>query len=330
MSEARNAQWMEAMEQGQALRARSGDDTRRQQQQQPQRRQGRAEERGRARGRNGYGAVPQNAPEEAQGWRSASGKFRTSSGSSGSSGGDDDDDERYTGDGGGGGTLSKALDAQSRAVFNASSLANPTPLGLFSFGVVTLLTAFDKFGATLDTLYMHAILVGGVGQFVAGIFDFYRNNTLGATTFVIFGSYWISQAAHTLLTNSRIDVAPTGKAAGYACFYAVWTLFGSLTLVQTVRTNLALFATIALSIAVFACDAFGVYFRSAVYLSGCFGVLSGLGAFYCAFGDLTNEVYARNIVPLWPNHEHAQDYAHQDDYWPRRHAHKAATAIPSV
>lgn len=226
--------------------------------------------------------------------------------------------------------LSNAVDEQARATFNSSSLANATPLGLFSFGLVSLLTAFDKFGAGLDSLYVQAILVGGVGQFVSGMYDFHRNNTLGATTFIIFGSYWISQAVHLLLTQNRIDVAPPGKATGYACFYGVWTIFCSLTLVQTVRTNLALLLTVALSNIVFACDTVAIFFKPFSLVSGVFGLGSGISAFYCAFADLTNEVFARNLVPLRPNVEHAQDYEHQEEYRPRRHAHKAAMAIPSV
>jgi succinate-acetate transporter protein len=75
--------------------------------------------------------------------------------------------------------------------------ANPAPLGLMGFGTTTLvlslmnanLVNFDK---NLPVVLGMALAFGGLGQLLAGMWEFRTGNTFGAVAFTAYGAFWIS------------------------------------------------------------------------------------------------------------------------------------------
>lgn len=66
-------------------------------------------------------------------------------------------------------------------------VANPAPLGLFAFGLTTALlqggnTVITE-SSTRFLVYGFALFFGGLAQFLAGMWEFKRQNTFGATAF---------------------------------------------------------------------------------------------------------------------------------------------------
>ncbi|KAJ3406892.1 hypothetical protein HDV05_005698 [Chytridiales sp. JEL 0842] len=70
---------------------------------------------------------------------------------------------------------------------STQKLANPSPLGLCAFGITTLVLSLynaQAFGIKIHTPVMGlALFYGGAVQLIAGIFEFFVNNTFGATAF---------------------------------------------------------------------------------------------------------------------------------------------------
>ncbi|MCL2295888.1 MAG: acetate uptake transporter, partial [Methanomassiliicoccaceae archaeon] len=73
-------------------------------------------------------------------------------------------------------------------------IANPAPLGLLAFGMTTVLLNLHNLGLYgLDsTILTMGIFYGGLAQVVAGIFEFKKGNTFGATAFTSYGFFWLT------------------------------------------------------------------------------------------------------------------------------------------
>ena len=73
--------------------------------------------------------------------------------------------------------------------------ANPAPLGLFAFGLTTALlqggnTAITE-ASTRFLVYGYALFFGGLAQLLAGMWEFKRQNTFGATAFTCKFIYFL-------------------------------------------------------------------------------------------------------------------------------------------
>src|SRR5436189_2500328 len=89
--------------------------------------------------------------------------------------------------------------AAERAESAAPAIADPAPLGLSAFALTTFVLScsnagfiFPKVGAGGSAVIGLAIFYGGLVQLVAGIHEFRRNNTFGATTFCFYGGFCLS------------------------------------------------------------------------------------------------------------------------------------------
>lgn len=80
-------------------------------------------------------------------------------------------------------------------------VADPTPLGLFGLAIVTLVASSQKLGLTEGLSYVlpWAILLGGIAQIIASVFDFKHNNIFGATAFGAYGLFWIGMGMSWLI-----------------------------------------------------------------------------------------------------------------------------------
>ena len=76
----------------------------------------------------------------------------------------------------------------------ASLIANPAPLGLFGFGMTTILLNIHNAGFyPLNVMIMAmGIFYGGIAQVIAGIMEFKKGNTFGALAFTSYGFFWLT------------------------------------------------------------------------------------------------------------------------------------------
>lgn len=122
---------------------------------------------------------------------------------------------------------------------------DPTALGLFGLGMVTLVASSQKLGITSGLSYVlpWAIFLGALAQLVAGILDYKKKNVFGGTAFCAYGFFWLGMAMSWLINMGAFGEMLQGnvdtRQMGFAFVgYLIMTVF--LTLGAT-RTNKVLF-----------------------------------------------------------------------------------------
>src|SRR5271156_463102 len=90
---------------------------------------------------------------------------------------------------------------ESTAIQIKDNTANPAPLGLFGFGMTTVLLNLHNSGffPMNSMILAMGICYGGCAQVIAGIVEFKKNNTFGATAFTSYGFFWLSLVCIILL-----------------------------------------------------------------------------------------------------------------------------------
>jgi succinate-acetate transporter protein len=109
-------------------------------------------------------------------------------------------------------------------------LADPTPLGLFGFGITTVLLGFVNAGiidasGSLGVVWACAIWVGGVAQVLAGVLEFVRGNTFGLVVFTIYGTFWLTVSLSEIIpaVSRGALAAPTHSVL--ALFFLMFFIF---------------------------------------------------------------------------------------------------------
>jgi succinate-acetate transporter protein len=92
-------------------------------------------------------------------------------------------------------TTSRAPEA-SHGFTSGAHIADPAPLGLAAFALTTFFLSFVNAGlvpATVEpVVFGLALAYGGAAQFAAGLWEFAKGNTFGATAFCSYGAFWLS------------------------------------------------------------------------------------------------------------------------------------------
>jgi hypothetical protein len=122
--------------------------------------------------------------------------------------------------------------AISKTVSTAPALADPAAFGLLGLGIITLLVGVEQLGqiAGIALILPWALMLGGIAQLLAGVVEFKRNNTFGATAFSGYGVFWISVSImwflkilaenFSFVKSLSLDY---GMTLGFAC--VGWLLF---------------------------------------------------------------------------------------------------------
>jgi len=131
-------------------------------------------------------------------------------------------------------------------------IANPAPLGLLSFASTTLLLSFVNVNARgvveQNIAVAMALGVGGLAQFLAGMWEFAAGNTFGATAFSSYGGFWFSFAAILIpgtgiLESFSAKGASANEASNALAFWLLtWFIFTFIMFVASLRSNVGLVA----------------------------------------------------------------------------------------
>ena len=181
-------------------------------------------------------------------------------------------------------------------------LANPAPLGLMGFGMTTVLLNIHNAGffPVASMVLAMGIFYGGIAQVIAGIMEYKKGNTFGATAFTSYGFFWLTLVATWVIPGLN---APNGAATpvpfmGWYLF--LWGLFTFFMWLGTFGRNRAL-QLVFLSLTVLfwllaARDWSGAALVGRV--AGFEGILCGLSAIYLAMAEVLNEARGRTILPI--------------------------------
>lgn len=182
------------------------------------------------------------------------------------------------------------------------SLANPAPLGLFGFGMTTVLLNLHNAGLfPLDAMILAmGIFYGGVAQIIAGILEFKKGNTFGVAAFSSYGLFWLSLVFLIVLPELGLGSPPND--ASMAAYLFMWGLFTLLMFFGTVRANAALMFVFGSLTILFFLLSLGhlTGIGEITRLAGYEGVVCGLSAVYLAIAEVLNEVHGRTVLPTMP------------------------------
>lgn len=130
---------------------------------------------------------------------------------------------------------------------------DPTALGLFGLGMVTLVASSQKLGITSGLSYVlpWAIFLGALAQLVAGILDYKKKNVFGGTAFCAYGFFWLAMAMSWLINMGAFGEILQGnvdtKQMGFAFVgYLIMTVFLTLGATQTNKVLFLIFIFIDL------------------------------------------------------------------------------------
>jgi succinate-acetate transporter protein len=194
---------------------------------------------------------------------------------------------------------------EAPAPTSGGSIADPAPLGLAGFAMTTFLLSFInadiiKEPTSIAFVLGLALFYGGIGQFAAGMWEYRRGNTFGATAFGSFGAFWLSFWAieHTAGLGDIHEIK--------GLFLFSWFIFTAYMTVAALRTSgsvLAVFGALTITFLFLALgtwqnDTHGV--ASLTKVGGYLGILTALLAWYASFAAVVNETHKKPLLPTWP------------------------------
>jgi len=186
------------------------------------------------------------------------------------------------------------IDLEKSTSAAPSKIANPGPLGLFSFASTTFILSLYNL-QTRDITHPNvvvgmAIFCGGLAQLLAGMWEFPKGNAFGATAFTSYGAFWMSYAT-ILLPGSGVLAAftdPTELSSALGIYLMAWFMVTFLLLIVSLRKNVGLVVLFSCLTITFLLLAIGIFTASlAVTKSGgALGVVTAFVAYYVGLAEL--------------------------------------------
>lgn len=186
-----------------------------------------------------------------------------------------------------------------------NSIADPGPLGLAGFAMTTFVLSMinaklvpDSIGTAWLTL---ALFYGGLAQMLAGMWEFKKNNTFGATAFTSYGAFWLSLAGIVLFEKLKLlDFGSNGNIA-VGLFLVAWTIFTFYMWIGTLKLNNALiyvFTTLLITFVLLDLAEFKILPSSAP--GGLMGLACAAGAWYTSAAGVINSTFGKVVLPVGP------------------------------
>jgi succinate-acetate transporter protein len=185
----------------------------------------------------------------------------------------------------------------------AAGIADPAPLGLAAFALTTFLLSAANANwmtaATGSAWLGYAFAYGGLGQLLAGMWEFRNRNVFGAVAFSTYGGFWIGLGLWALLVAPH---ASSATAAGHdvAWILLAFAIFNTYMLILSSQLNMAVFMVfltleiteIVLFIGNFANNS------TIVHIGGYIGIITALTAWYTSAALVANGVGGRVKLPV--------------------------------
>lgn len=180
-------------------------------------------------------------------------------------------------------------------------IANPGPLGLMGFSMTTILLNIHNMGffPNSSVIIAMGITYGGISQIIAGIMDFKRGNTFGATAFTSYGFFWLSLVLIWLLPNTGWGDPSTSEPAFMGWYLFIWGMFSLFMFIGTLNKSKVMqfvFFTLVLLFMLLA-TANWTGSHTIHTIAGVMGVICGSGAFYLSMAELLEDARGKKILP---------------------------------
>ena len=181
----------------------------------------------------------------------------------------------------------------------SSNIANPAPLGLLGFGMTTVLLNIHNAGFTPLSIVILAMgfALGGAAQIIAGIMEFKKNNTFGATAFTAYGFFWWSLILIWIQPFPGIAAADPLSMGWYLSLWGLFTAFMCIGTLKHNRATQVVFGSLAVLFFLLAVANF-TGSHPIHTLAGYVGIFCGSSALYNAMAQILNQEFGRSVLPL--------------------------------
>jgi uncharacterized protein len=184
----------------------------------------------------------------------------------------------------------------------APAVADPAPLGLAGFALTTFLLSAANAGwmntASGAAFLGYAFAYGGLGQLLAGMWEFRNRNVFGATAFSTYGAFWIGLGLWVLLVAPK-DTA-TQASHDKAWILLAFAIFNTYMLILSTQVNMAVFLvflTLELTEIILFIGGFSSS-SGTVKFGGYVGVLTALVAWYTSAAGVSNGIAGKLRFPV--------------------------------
>jgi succinate-acetate transporter protein len=180
------------------------------------------------------------------------------------------------------------------------SIADPAPLGLAGFALTTFVLSMFNAGlvarAGEPVVLGLALAYGGGAQLLAGMWEFRKGNTFGATAFSSYGAFWISFWAFVTFFSEGVPESAVGL------YLIAWGIFTFYMWIASFRTNTAVMVVFLLLWITFVVLGIGAAADNSAItkLGGWLGLATAVAAWYASFAAVANFTFGRDIVPVRP------------------------------
>ncbi|MBC9784083.1 acetate uptake transporter [Heliobacterium chlorum] len=195
------------------------------------------------------------------------------------------------------------MSSEAKQIETKITVADPTALGVFGLAMVTFVASTQKLGWTtgVSALVPWAIFLGALAQFVAGMFDFKKNNYFGATVLTSYGLFWFSVAMSWAITlgwlGEDFKATFSGVQLGWAFLgYFIFSLFIMIASFETNKVFAAILVLINVLLLSLALTSFKVVDLHLVAGWSEFAI-SILGFYGCG-AIFLNQFFGRTVLPL--------------------------------
>lgn len=183
------------------------------------------------------------------------------------------------------------------------TIADPAPLGLAAFAMTTfVLSVFNaniiKAPSPLEVVVLPlALFYGGLVQLLAGMWEFKKANTFGATAFSSYGAFWLSFAAYVKFIAPGLPAATAHQATGL--YLLGWSIFTGYMFVASLRTNSYVAAVFLFLFLTFLFLAWGALAQKTgiTHLGGWLGLVTAVLAWSGSFVAVVNSTFKRAVLP---------------------------------
>jgi succinate-acetate transporter protein len=178
-------------------------------------------------------------------------------------------------------------------------IADPGPLGLAAFALTTFLLSANNAGwmtaATGAAFLGYAFAYGGLGQLLAGMWEFRNRNVFGATAFSSYGGFWIGLGLWFLLVAPKATPAQQDHDLGWILLaFAIFNTYMLLMSTQVNTAVFAVFATLELTEIVLFIGNFAGN-TNTIKAGGYIGVITALVAWYTSAAGVSNGLAGSRI-----------------------------------
>ncbi|WP_263253702.1 acetate uptake transporter [Saccharopolyspora rosea] len=182
-------------------------------------------------------------------------------------------------------------------------IADPGPLGLAAFALTTFVLSVFNAGLldkSLEAVVLPlALFYGGLGQLLAGMWEFRKANTFGAVAFTSYGAFWLSFAAYVKFVADGLG--PNADTAT-GLYLLAWGIFTAYMTVAALRVNVAVllvFVALTLTFLVLAAGDF-TGTTGIGHAGGLIGLVTAVLAWYASFAGVANATWRRTLLPVGP------------------------------